>query len=842
MATTKKKIFSKITGKEIFLPNSPKPKSEVGVTKLKTEPIAETITKPFTGSPIINKPVGDAMPPLSAEGLENEQIALAEAEKQKARDLFAGNEFTANQEIADEFGLGLSKSGEKLFASTLEEEIARRKKAQDESTSFLTEQQQLQREQEQAQLRQLQTSGESQAASVAASLTPGREGFVGGTAKEGISQFKQLIAEKIDLAGGRLRMAENSRAQQMKELKAAQDAGDKQLVQSIRQGIAVAEQEITKNKAALIDAQVQANEQALKIAQFESAESRANFDSFQTLVETGIDLDANALIGLSTRMNIPADIVNGVYQGMDFIRKDKSLSLAEKQVGYEQELNKLRDYQLGLSSKEAKKVDDFMKIVNSGTRTPEELQSFAIAMDIPNDKNPVFLVDQQLKALELDIKTKQSQGIPTSISEYQELIKLQQQQNEFYGVGGEALIPKGSKEGFKVTYEGGGLVINQEGGFKPYQCGAFVNRVWGLEGGGSVGFGNTSKSKTDIVDARGIKSEDVNLMNYKSVLKPGMAFVLNGGTTGHVGIITAIGEDGRFSVMEANVGSGSNSGPGTIPTTTTKSIQDGAIYGYAPPPNFDVVSGKSGGEGGTFTPSTVATFNNWDGRSIPKSFDGTPDEFRAQYNKFIEARGNPNLPTKERLEYTNGNKALTVGVREGFDNLLQVSKQLDSLEAALAETPQGDLGKISNALSSVNPFSVKKREVKALITGLLPKTARGIFGEVGVLTDSDIERYAQTIPQLTDSGAQRAAVIDIMRDMLANSIDQQIKFDGATYDLTGLIPLSEKVQKIQSGGKAEEEINFDDIDFLNSVGQEAESMPTTETANNFSSYFQSLKK
>jgi len=700
MATTKKKIFSKITGKEIFLPNSPKPKSEVGVTKLKTEPIAETITKPFTGSPIINKPVGDAMPPLSAEGLENEQIALAEAEKQKARDLFAGNEFTANQEIADEFGLGLSKSGEKLFASTLEEEIARRKKAQDESTSFLTEQQQLQREQEQAQLRQLQTSGESQAASVAASLTPGREGFVGGTAKEGISQFKQLIAEKIDLAGGRLRMAENSRAQQMKELKAAQDAGDKQLVQSIRQGIAVAEQEITKNKAALIDAQVQANEQALKIAQFESAESRANFDSFQTLVETGIDLDANALIGLSTRMNIPADIVNGVYQGMDFIRKDKSLSLAEKQVGYEQELNKLRDYQLGLSSKEAKKVDDFLNLSRSGNYSQEQLQSFAIAMDIPNDKNPVFLADLKIKQAEAKIKDAESRG---ELVDPRDRLDLAEQTWKYRELTGQNGLYKPTSSKYPVAAQGNGIRVEVTDGQKlgyvngrdTGQCGAFVNDVLG------IGVGDKLSDKTKFID-------------YSiAVPQPGMAFVQGGGydlkvgESGHIGIVESVNPDGTFNTVEANLNNDRK-------VSRRNNVAVNEVIGFIRPNKSEFV----GGAGGSSETVMAA-------QSLLLDFGGTEGEREQAIKNIVslvnsggaknvaEAKIKLNLISKSDKDLQ---KAMDDETKTSRDNFNDLNNKLLSLPALVSSgTGIGDVGVIVNFLKVLDPRSVaRESEVQSI--------------------------------------------------------------------------------------------------------------------------------
>lgn len=441
-------------------------------------------------------------------------------------------------------------------------------------------------------IEQTRTAGASQAAATEASLLSGREGFQGGTEVGAVRQFKDLIVTQIDSAQKRVDLAKAQREKALIDLQRAQDKQDFDAAETIQGRIAQAEAAIRQETSNMIELEQRGAQIALDEIATLGAEQRASFNTFQSLMETGVVMDMPALLSMSNSLGLPADVVYSAYTGMQAIRDDKSLSLQEKQIGIEQQMNQLRDYQLGLSSEEAKRVDDYLKLSQSGNYTPEELQTYAIAMNIPNDKNPVWQTEQQMKALQYDIAQKQAQGIPTSISEYQQLIELQQQQNAFYGVGGEAYVPNKSLEGFDVSYEGGGLVITQDGGFKPYQCGAFVNRVWGLSSGGIGGFGNSIASKQSIVDSRGINADNVTLMNYKSLLKPGMAFVENGGTTGHVGIITAIGEDGYFTVMEANVGSGSNSGPGTVPTTGTRNIQNGSIYGYAPPPNYTAVGSQ----------------------------------------------------------------------------------------------------------------------------------------------------------------------------------------------------------------------------------------------------------
>lgn len=65
--------------------------------------------------------------------------------------------------------------------------------------------------------------------------------------------------------------------------------------------------------------------------------------------------------------------------------------------------------------------------------------------------------------------------------------------------------------------------------------------------------------------------------------------------------------------------------------------------------------------------------------------------------------------------------------------------------------------------------------INAAIQGLIPTVARGIFGEVGVLTDADIENYKKTLPNLTSSNDQNKLVTLIMLDVLENSFTNTLK-------------------------------------------------------------------
>jgi len=63
----------------------------------------------------------------------------------------------------------------------------------------------------------------------------------------------------------------------------------------------------------------------------------------------------------------------------------------------------------------------------------------------------------------------------------------------------------------------------------------------------------------------------------------------------------------------------------------------------------------------------------------------------------------------------------------------------------------------------------------AELAGLTPKVARGIFGEVGVLTDTDIANYQKTLPNLTSTEEKNKFVIEFMRNLLARGVMKTIE-------------------------------------------------------------------
>lgn len=75
----------------------------------------------------------------------------------------------------------------------------------------------------------------------------------------------------------------------------------------------------------------------------------------------------------------------------------------------------------------------------------------------------------------------------------------------------------------------------------------------------------------------------------------------------------------------------------------------------------------------------------------------------------------------------------------------------------------------------MNPYDTEAQVALAQMAGVTPKVARGIFGEVGVLTDTDIANYQRTLPNLKSTAEKNAAVVSFMKKLLAEGVKNTIE-------------------------------------------------------------------
>lgn len=93
---------------------------------------------------------------------------------------------------------------------------------------------------------------------------------------------------------------------------------------------------------------------------------------------------------------------------------------------------------------------------------------------------------------------------------------------------------------------------------------------------------------------------------------------------------------------------------------------------------------------------------------------------------------------------------------KNFQQALGARFDIQRLDEALNAV--GQTGPLTGRIKSLNPYDPAVVRVNNLIIQAVPNLARGIFNEVGVLTDTDVERYTKTLgnPNLTVEQARNA--------------------------------------------------------------------------------------
>ena len=178
------------------------------------------------------------------------------------------------------------------------------------------------------------------------------------------------------------------------------------------------------------------------------------------------------------------------------------------------------------------------------------------------------------------------------------------------------------------------------------------------------------------------------------------------------------------------------------------------------------VSLALGKYGGDYLGDAVKRANIAQSQASTRKSNAEIDRIRKEVAS-SEAPINPamfsNTPTgfASKLLSTSGKEGnLTVTERGQLSKMSSVISQLGSLEANLANKNKTGFikGRVNKLLGDLN-LDADITTINAQIQALIPNVARGIYGEVGVLTDADIENYKKTVANLTFSGDQNDAVL-----------------------------------------------------------------------------------
>lgn len=178
------------------------------------------------------------------------------------------------------------------------------------------------------------------------------------------------------------------------------------------------------------------------------------------------------------------------------------------------------------------------------------------------------------------------------------------------------------------------------------------------------------------------------------------------------------------------------------------------------------------------------------------------DAFQAQLNR---------KEKQEEKEAKKGEKhKLLQSHLEKFNNIDSAEATLSDIQGVLSEignTSGPMVGKVRQIIGGVGYDKLAIR-LNNLVDSLTPGLARGVFGEVGVLTDEDVKRYKALIPNITrDPETAKILMDDLIRTLKERKRITINNLDKAGYDVKNFqIP-----EPTESEAKKEVEKNTESV-------------------------------
>ncbi len=127
--------------------------------------------------------------------------------------------------------------------------------------------------------------------------------------------------------------------------------------------------------------------------------------------------------------------------------------------------------------------------------------------------------------------------------------------------------------------------------------------------------------------------------------------------------------------------------------------------------------------------------------------------------------------TLDSIRKSKGGRVMTQGELKPITDIQTIVGQAETLTGLINTV---DTGPIVGIIKSANPYDTKAQLMKAAVTAIVPKLARGVYGEVGVLTDNDIDNYSRTIANLKNTNDVNKAVMAMTLDIATRSLANQL--------------------------------------------------------------------
>jgi hypothetical protein len=150
-------------------------------------------------------------------------------------------------------------------------------------------------------------------------------------------------------------------------------------------------------------------------------------------------------------------------------------------------------------------------------------------------------------------------------------------------------------------------------------------------------------------------------------------------------------------------------------------------------------------------------------------------------------------PKEEKTAEGGGGKTVTAADTKQLGDFDSVIYTLNVIENKLKKIEQR--GPIVGQVRGRNPYDPDAQEIENLVTSVVPGLARGVFGEVGVLTDTDVARYMKLVPNIkTNPESARRAFINLRDKVAASKLARLETLRDFGYDVSGKINEMEKLK------------------------------------------------
>lgn len=148
--------------------------------------------------------------------------------------------------------------------------------------------------------------------------------------------------------------------------------------------------------------------------------------------------------------------------------------------------------------------------------------------------------------------------------------------------------------------------------------------------------------------------------------------------------------------------------------------------------------------------------------------------------------------TEGMIRASAGGSPPSDAFKTSFEKGINVVSQIGDLKSSVDKEATGPIWGI---VRSKNPYDTKAQLIKAQLSAIVPNLARGVYGEVGVLTDNDVAQYSKTLPTLTSTDDVNKLVLGATIRSVQRSLENKLRVQaGSGTDVSGLLSVYQQVK------------------------------------------------